>query len=78
MADGGLSARHALQHGVHPTKKDAPASFLLSVPVATGRADYFATWRSRISSSVLQSMHKVAVGRASRRLRPISTPQLSQ
>src|SRR6185295_3528481 len=43
-----------------------------------GRRDYFATWRSRISSSVLQSMHSVAVGLASRRLRPISTPQLSQ
>ena len=39
---------------------------------------YFATCRSRSSSSVLQSMHSVAVGRASRRLRPISTPQLSQ
>ena len=39
---------------------------------------YFATCRSRSSSSVLQSMHNVAVGRASRRLRPISTPQLSQ
>ena len=41
-------------------------------------AGYFATWRSRSSSSVLQSMHSVAVGRASRRFRPISTPQLSQ
>jgi len=36
---------------------------------------YLATWRSRISSSVLQSMHNVAVGRASRRFNPISTPQ---
>ena len=39
---------------------------------------HFATWRSRNSSRVLQSMHSVAVGRASKRLRPISTPQLSQ
>ena len=43
-----------------------------------GVSFYFATWRSRSSSSVLQSMHSVAVGRASSRLRPISTPQLSQ
>ena len=34
--------------------------------------------RSLISSRVLQSMHSVAVGRASRRLMPISTPQASQ
>ena len=40
--------------------------------------DYLATWRSRSSSSVLQSMHSVAVGRASRRFKPISMPQLSQ
>ena len=40
--------------------------------------DYLAIWRSRSSSSVLQSMQRVAVGRASRRLRPISMPQLSQ
>ncbi len=33
---------------------------------------------SRISSSVLQSMHWVAVGRASKRRMPISTPQESQ
>src|SRR3954466_203247 len=39
---------------------------------------YFATWRSRSSSSVLQSMQSVAVGRASSRFSPISTPQLSQ
>ncbi len=39
---------------------------------------HFATCRSRISSSVLQSMQSVAVGRASRRFKPISTPQLSQ
>lgn len=35
-------------------------------------------WRSRISSRVLQSMHRVAVGRASSLAIPISTPQLSQ
>ena len=40
--------------------------------------NYLATCRSRISSSVLQSMHKVAVGRASKRFKPISTPQPSQ
>lgn len=39
---------------------------------------YLAICFSRISSSVLQSMHSVAVGRASRRERPISMPQLSQ
>jgi hypothetical protein len=42
------------------------------------RENYFATCRSRSSSSVLQSMQRVAVGLASSRLRPISTPQLSQ
>ena len=36
------------------------------------------SWRSLISSRVLQSMHCVAVGRASRRLMPISTPHTSQ
>ena len=35
-------------------------------------------WRSRISSSSLHSMHSVAVGRASSRRMPISTPQESQ
>ena len=35
-------------------------------------------WRSLISSRFLQSMHSVAVGRASSRLIPISTPQISQ
>ena len=44
----------------------------------TIRPDYFATCRSLSSSSVLQSMHSVAVGRASRRFRPISTPHESQ
>ena len=39
---------------------------------------YLAICFSLISSRVLQSMHRVAVGLASRRLRPISTPQLSQ
>jgi hypothetical protein len=39
---------------------------------------YFATCFSLISSKVLQSMQSVAVGRASRRFKPISTPQLSQ
>jgi hypothetical protein len=34
---------------------------------------YFATRRSRSSSSDLQSMHSVAVGLASSRFRPIST-----
>ena len=54
----------------------------LRISTREGRSDvpsgYFATCRSRSSSSVLQSMHSVAVGRASRRFRPISTPQLSQ
>ena len=36
------------------------------------------TCLSLISSRVLQSMHWVAVGRASSRLRPISIPQVSQ
>ena len=49
-----------------------------AAPFGASRSAYFATWRSRISSSVLQSMQSVAVGRASSRFRPISTPQLSQ
>ena len=39
---------------------------------------YFAICFSRISSRVLQSIHKVAVGLASKRFRPISMPHLSQ
>ena len=58
------------------------AARIAVAPAKGGRApsvrSYFATCRSRSSSSVLQSMHSVAVGRASRRFRPISTPQLSQ
>src|SRR3954469_9278672 len=37
---------------------------------AVKRLTYFATWRSLSSSSVLQSMQSVAVGRASSRLSP--------
>ena len=43
-----------------------------------GEKAYLAICFSLRSSSSLQSMQSVAVGRASRRLRPISTPQLSQ
>ena len=35
-------------------------------------------WRSRISSSRLQSMHRVAIGRASSRWSPISAPHSRQ
>ena len=61
------------QAAAQATKRGAAASLF----VVRGEA-YFATCFSRSSSSVLQSMHSVAVGRASRRFRPISTPQLSQ
>ena len=66
----------AVDGRVAATQKGRRAAPLLVLP-ASGRR-YFATCRSRISSSVLQSMQSVAVGRASRRFRPISTPQLSQ
>ena len=46
--------------------------------LALGRAAQPPICFSRISSSVLQSMHCVAVGRASSRCTPISAPQSSQ
>lgn len=45
---------------------------------AMPRADQATRCFSRISSRVLQSMQSVAVGRASRRRRPISIPHCSQ
>ena len=61
---------------------DEKGRLRLSMKAAAAEAQepdsYLATCFSRNSSSVLQSMHSVAVGRASSRLRPISTPQLSQ
>ena len=45
---------------------------------APASAGHLATCFSLSSSSVLQSMHKVAVGRTSSLFRPISTPQFSQ
>ena len=54
-----------------PTKRDV-------ADAAAQTGGYFATCFSRSSSSVLQSIQSVAVGRASRRFSPISMPQLSQ
>lgn len=52
----------------------------LSIPLIAIAVTYQLPWfcRSLISDKVLQSMHKVAVGRASRRRKPISIPQASQ
>jgi len=61
---------------LHQTKRQLVRLPLQMLTLARRR--YFATWRSRNSSNVLQSMHSVAVGRASKRFNPISTPQLSQ
>ncbi|EXI74360.1 MAG: hypothetical protein AW07_01902 [Candidatus Accumulibacter sp. SK-11] len=62
----GEAARHATQRN----------------PLACSRwrrsSRYLAICFSRTSSSVLQSMQRVAVGRASSRLMPISTPQAAQ
>ncbi len=52
--------------------------FCWSISAGIRAEAYLAICFSRRSSSSLQSMHRVAVGRASRRFRPISTPQLSQ
>ena len=55
-----------------------PTVFTLSNAAQRGATLYLLICFSRCSSSVLQSMHNVAVGRASRRFKPISTPHESQ
>ena len=76
--DGCKVPASTIEQGARGSQEKTGRWFSSACPEAGLRAGYFATWRSRSSSSVLQSMHSVAVGRASRRLRPISTPQLSQ
>jgi hypothetical protein len=76
-----LSMKAAAEAGPGASSKPPPGNkkgrFGVLFYCAAGPA-YLATCFSRSSSSVLQSMHIVAVGRASRRFRPISTPQESQ
>ena len=77
---GGLSSRRS-QQGKPRLKTKIPTQPGGRVGIFFGEnqvAAYLAICLSFISSSVLQSMHRVAVGRASRRLMPISTPHLTQ
>ena len=73
-----LSMKAVKEQETAKTARLSPRRWCRGPREARGSIAYFATCRSRSSSSVLQSMHSVAVGRASRRFRPISTPQLSQ
>jgi len=52
----------------------------LGLPQSPNRSNLngYLYWRSRISSSRLQSMHRVAIGRASSRWSPISAPHSRQ
>ena len=74
VAGGGRGEAAPVFVGRHGAKKAGTGPALCWV----GAAGPQPIWRSLISSSVLQSMHCVAVGRASRRRIPISTPQDSQ